>query len=103
MTDIVILEKAVRLSNIEMKTLALQLRRFKTVEPEDAHFPSRPVTDLHFFILTLYRLRTAANISTKISDTNIRNSLYRAIDEYNKALPRLGDLRNIQEHQNECS
>jgi hypothetical protein len=101
MNDTVILERTVRLANVEMKTVALQWRRTRAVEPEDAYFHLRWWADLQFFILSLYRLRTSVRIAHNVSDTKIRHSISEAINEFDKALPNLKTLRDIGEHQNE--
>jgi hypothetical protein len=101
MDDAVILERAVRLANIEMKTVALQLRRIRGVEPEDDDFVFRRLADIRFFIISLNRLRTTATIGYNVSHTKIRCSIIKAVGEFDKALPGLKKLRNIGEHQNE--
>jgi hypothetical protein len=100
MDDAVILERAVRLANIEMKTVALQLRRIRGVEPEDDDFVSRRLADIRFFIISLNRLRTTATIGYNVPDTKIQCSIIEAVEEFDKALPELKKLRNIGEHQN---
>jgi hypothetical protein len=101
MDDAVILERAIRLANIEMKTVALQLRRIRGIEPEDDDFVFRRLADIRFFIISLNRLRTTATIGYNVSDTKIRCSIIGAVGEFDKALPDLKKLRNIGEHQNE--
>jgi hypothetical protein len=101
MNDAVIVARTVRLANIEMKTVALQLRRIRGKEPEDHDFVFRRWADLQFFIISLYRLRTTATIGYNVSDAKIRYSIIGAVKEFDKALPDLKKLRNIGEHQNE--
>jgi hypothetical protein len=101
MNDAVILDRAVRLANVQMKTVALQRRRIRAVEPEDVYFALRWWADMQFFILSLNRLGTCANIACNVSDTKIRQSVLRAINKFYKALPKLKMLRDIGEHHNE--
>lgn len=101
MNDAVIVERTVRLANIEMKTVALQLRRIRGKEPEDHDFIFRRWADLQFFIISLYRLRTTATVGYNVSNTKIRYSIIGAVKEFDRAVPELKKLRNIGEHQNE--
>lgn len=101
MNDAVIVERTVRLANIEMKMVALQLRRIRGKEPEDDDFIFRRWADLQFFIISLYRLRTTATVGYNVSDTKIRYSIIGVVKEFDRAVPELKKLRNIVEHQNE--
>lgn len=101
MNDAVILERAIRLANIEMKTVALQWRRVKTKEPEDETFIFRWWADLQFFILSLWRLRRTVKIALNVSDTNISDSIGVGIKEFDKAVPDLKKLRDVAEHIDE--
>jgi hypothetical protein len=84
-----------------MKTVALQLRRIRGLEPEDDDFVFRRLVDIRFFIIGLNRLRTTATIGYNVSDTKILCSIIGTIKEFDKALPGLKKLWNIGEHQNE--
>jgi hypothetical protein len=69
MDDAVILMRAIRLANIGMKTVALQLRRTRGVKPEDDDFVFRRLVDIRFYIISLNRLRTTSTIGYNVSNT----------------------------------
>lgn len=98
MNDAVILERSKRLANHAMWTVALQYRRIRNNEPEDSKFMLRWWADLQFFILSLYRLRTAVKIALNVSDTKISTTIAAAIEQFDKAIPDLKKLRDIGEH-----
>jgi len=98
MNDAVILESSKRLANHAIWTAMLQSRRIKSSEPEDSEFMLRWWADLQFFILSLYRLRTAVKIAVKVSDSKISVCIRDGIKEFDKAIPDLKKLRDIGEH-----
>lgn len=98
MNDAVILERCKRLANHAMWTVKLQWRRVRGKEPEDSEFVFRWWADLQFFILSLYRLRTAAKIALNVSDKEISSRIATAIKEFDRQVPELKKLRDIGEH-----
>src|SRR5438093_5307352 len=63
-TDAAVIERAYRLANKAMFTVALQVRRLDSLEPQDENFVFRKHADWEFLIASLYRLQRAAQIVT---------------------------------------
>jgi hypothetical protein len=99
MSDAVIIERAHSIANEAMWTVVLQHRRIRAKEPEDGMFVFRWWVDLQFFILALYRLRTAVKIARNISAISF--SIDAAISQFDKDIPDLKKLRDIGEHIDE--
>jgi hypothetical protein len=86
------LERARSLCNEACWTIALQVRRLKTEEPEDAQFIFRRWADFQFLIVMLRRLRRAANIAS------FSPAVAAAIAQFDAAIPGLATMRNVGEH-----
>jgi hypothetical protein len=86
------LERAKSLCNQACWTVALQVRRLRTEEPEDVKFVFRFWADLQFLIVALRRLRKAALIA------NFVPGVATAIKSFDGALPGLAKMRNVGEH-----
>lgn len=97
--DEVIIERAIRLVNIELHAVALQRRRLASSEPEDDTFDLRWWTDLQFFIVALYRLRRYAGVASGISSD--KSCVETALATFDAAVPELRVMRNIGEHTDE--
>jgi hypothetical protein len=97
--DAVVLERTLRLVNIELHAVALQRRRLASSEPEDDDFDFRWWTDLQFFILALWRLRRYAEIVVSVPSATGQIRL--ALDQFDRAVPALRVMRNIGEHGDE--
>jgi len=95
-SEMVILERAKSLCNVACFTIALQCRRLKTSEPEDEIFVLHWYADLRFLILTLRRLRRAAKLAADVP--SVSACIEVAIFRFDKSLPGLGKLRNVDEH-----
>lgn len=78
-----------------MWTIDLQVRRLATVEPEDDRFPGRWWVDLQFLVSTFRRLRRAAELTRRASDTA---ELREALSAFDGALPNLKKMRDVNEH-----
>src|SRR5947208_15929833 len=63
-TDAAVIERAYRLANKAMFTVALQVRRLDSLGPEDENFVFRKHADWEILIVSLYRLQRAAQIVT---------------------------------------
>jgi hypothetical protein len=98
-TDASIIERAIRLSNIEIHAVARQRRRLASTEPEDEEFVFRWWTDLQFFIVALSRLRRSARIAA--SAPSAAMPVRAALTAFDNAVPDLRDMRNIGEHADE--
>jgi hypothetical protein len=79
-----------------MHTVALQVRRLATEEPEDETFVLRWWADLQFLIVALRRLRRAAGLAASADDEGGR--LRAAIERFDRRLPALAVMRNVGEH-----
>lgn len=89
-------ERARRLANVEVWTIALQVRRLRSKEPEDGDFHFRKWADFQFLIVALTRLRRAAVLAGKVPTIN--RDIQSSIQQFDTALPKLKDMRNIAEH-----
>jgi hypothetical protein len=89
-------ERARRLANIAVWTIALQHRRLRSIEPEDGEFLFRKWMDFQFLIVALTRLRRAGVLATKVP--SIKTDMEAALREFDAALPALNKMRNIAEH-----
>jgi hypothetical protein len=90
------MERARSLANEAMFTVALQRRRIRSKEPEDAAFVMRWWADLQFFVVALRRLRRAAELASRVE--RAKDSLSAALRAFDDALPQLTVMRNVGEH-----
>src|SRR5438105_1232151 len=79
-----------------MHTVALQVRRLSTTEPEDETFVGRWWADLQFLIVALRRLRRAAELALRADSRG--GSVAAAIEAFDARLPGLLVMRNVGEH-----
>jgi hypothetical protein len=95
-SDAATYERARKLANIAMWTIALQRRRLKTREPEDGEFLFRRWADFQFLIVALTRLRRAATLSTKVPE--LKAAMQNALKSFDSQLPMLKNMRDTAEH-----
>jgi hypothetical protein len=98
-SDAAILERAKSLGSEACYAIALQRRRLRSTEPEDAVFISRPWVDLQFMIVALRRLRRSALLAARVR--LVAEDLQAAIKEFDQTLPSLAKIRNVGEHIDE--
>jgi hypothetical protein len=89
-------ERAFSLANEAMFTVALQIRRLDSKEPEDESFIFRWWADLQFLIVVLRRLRRVAQLAAEADDAS--HSVHSAIEVFDAELPGLTTMRNVGEH-----
>jgi hypothetical protein len=89
-------ERARRLANLAVWTVALQCRRLKTPEPEDGEFLFRRWADFQFLIVALARCRRAAVLAGHIDE--IADEMRIALEAFDAALPMLKTMRDTAEH-----
>jgi hypothetical protein len=89
-------ERACRLANFAVWTIALQCRRLRSEEPEDNEFLGRRVADFQFLIIALTRLRRAAILATNIP--SIKDEINSALNRFDTLLPMLKNMRDVAEH-----
>jgi len=89
-------ERARRLADVAIWSIELQCRRLEAVEPEDAEFVLRKWADFDLLIVALTRLRRATALAAKIPQ--LRASLEKALEQFDKALPDLKKMRDVAEH-----
>lgn len=87
---------ATSLASELMYTVALQVRRLESDEPEDKTFVLRWWADLQFLIVALCRLRRAAELAATADDEN--RGVRAALDAFDRRLPALAVMRNVGEH-----
>ena len=95
--DSVRLARALSLCSEACFIIALQRRRLKTDEPEDATFTMRRWADWQYLIVTLRRLRQAAQIA------GFNPGIGTAILDFDTRLPGLLIMRNVGEHVEDYS
>ncbi len=95
-TSVATYERARRLANNAMFSVALQCRRLGTSEPEDKEFIFRKWADFDFLVVALIRLRRAAALAAKVKE--IQTSVLNAINEFDTTLPNLKTMRDVAEH-----
>lgn len=89
-------ERARRLANHALWTIALQTNRLQREEPEDKNFVLRKWADFHFFILALTKLRKAGTLALKVP--SIKPNIEKALERFDSQLPYLQTLRNVDQH-----
>lgn len=94
-TDAATYERARRLANRAMLTVAMQIRRIEAKEPEDHLWPRR-LADYEFLIAALWRLRLAAKLAACVPELEPRLAI--AIKEFDDGLPGLRAMRNVAQH-----
>jgi hypothetical protein len=92
-------ERARRLANVQMWTIALQCRRLRSSEPEDKEFKLRKWADFDMLVVALTRLRRIAKLASSVPD--IRASMNQAIQEFDSAIPHIKRFRDVAEHVDE--
>jgi hypothetical protein len=95
-SDGAILERAFSLVNEAMFTVALQVRRLDSTEPEDKEFALRWWVDLQFLIVALRRMERAASLAAKVSA--VAEDVGQALRIFRRAIPGLRVMRNVGEH-----
>ena len=95
-SDAATYERARRLANLSMWTVALQRRRLNTDEPEDREFIFRKWTDFQFLIVALTRLRRATILAAKVPA--LTGAMQHALTNFDAALPMLKSMRDVAEH-----
>lgn len=91
-----ILEDARTLANEAVWAIALQRRRLRTSESEDNEFLFRVFYDWQYAIVMLRRLRTCAMLASRVP--RVAATVEHAIDDFDRALPHLREMRNVGEH-----
>jgi hypothetical protein len=89
-------ERARRLANLSLWAIDLQCRRLASSQPEDSVFVFRKWADFDFLVVSLTRLRRAAQLAASIPE--VQPSLAAAIREFDAALPHLKRMRDVAEH-----
>lgn len=90
------MERAKSYGNIAIFTIKLQHRRLQTEEPEDNVFVLRYTMDFEFLVVALYRLLRSARLASSVP--LVKDHMKTAIEEFEKALPFLREIRNVAEH-----
>ena len=90
--------RARRMANEAILTINLQYRRLNSDEPEDNYFAFRKWADIHFFLIALLKLKKSALIALTIKE--ISPCIQKAINNFDRKLPRIQTMRNVLEHIN---
>lgn len=89
-------ERARRMANSAMWSVAVQRRRLTTTEPEDEEFVFRAWMDFQFFLVALMRLRRTVSLAAKIP--SLKADIENALRDFDTALPTLKEMRDTAEH-----
>ena len=100
-TPVATFERAFRLSNMAMHSVALQVRRLRSSEPEDSIFVLRKWSDFDFLVVSLTRLRRAVQLACELSQA--KAALESALQDFDEALPKLKEVRDVAEHIDDYS
>src|SRR5215510_10846291 len=92
-------ERARRLANMSLWTIALQCRRLRSAEPEDSVFVLRRWADVDLLIVALTRLRRASELAQYVPE--IKKQISQALKQFDSALPNLRKFRDVAEHIND--
>jgi hypothetical protein len=95
-TEAVTLGRARTFANEAMFTVALQLRRVASDDPEDSVFVLRRWVDWQFLIVALRRLQRAAELAAK-TPTGAK-FVAPALTVFRREIPGLTTMRNVLEH-----
>src|ERR1700674_2778162 len=98
-TDAAVIERAYRLANKAMLTIALQVRRLDSFEPEHENFVFRKLADWAFLIVSLCRLQRAAEIATA-TERGV-TEVIPALVQFRNQVPGLKTMRDVSEHFDE--
>lgn len=79
-----------------MHTVALQVRRLQSTEPEDEVFIFRKWADFDLLAVGLVRLKRCAELACELPEARL--SLSETIEEFDTKLPSLMRVRNVAEH-----
>jgi hypothetical protein len=91
-----VLDRATRLGGNAMRAVDLQIRRIRTVEPEDEDWIARKWTDFQFLILALWGVRQAGQLGQ-----HVEPELTAALTAFDRACPDLATMRNVSQHLDE--
>lgn len=94
--DAAIYERARRLASNSLWAIDLQCRRLNSTEQEDAEFVFRKWADFDFLIVSLSRLRRAAQLAASVPQ--VTAPILAAIQEFDKSLPSWKKMRDVAEH-----
>jgi hypothetical protein len=89
-------ERAFRPSNIAMHSVALQVRRLRSAEPEDVAFIFRKWSDFDFLVVALTRMRRSVQLACELPQ--VKPALESALHDFDERLPGLKRTRDVAEH-----
>ena len=95
-TALATFERSFRLLNVAMHSVALQVRRLRSAEPEDVTFIFRKWSDFDFLVVSLMRLRRSVQLACELSQ--VKPALESALHEFDERLPGLKQARDVAEH-----
>jgi hypothetical protein len=90
------IERAQRCASEASRTIALQYRRLKTSEADDAEHACRCWADLQLLIIALRSLRRSAELAALVP--MVQDEITVALSEFDRRLPSLWHMRNVEEH-----
>jgi hypothetical protein len=91
-----VLERAARFASESLNAVDLQIRRVRSIEPEDDLWLSRKITDCQFLIQALWGVRQAGKLAATVEE--IAAQALRAFDD---ACPDLAVMRHVSQHMDE--
>lgn len=98
-TALAVLERAVRLGSDSLWGIAVQVRRIRGSEPEDADWWARAWMDLQFLIVVMWRMRQSGVLALSAGLDTER--LREALASFDSQLPDLKRMRDVAQHFDE--
>jgi hypothetical protein len=98
-SDEATITRAASLANEAVFAIALQCRRLRSTEPEDAEFVMRWWADAQFLVVMLRRLRRTAELAMKVP--RAREEVEQALSEFDRSVPAVRKMRDVGEHIDE--
>jgi hypothetical protein len=98
-SDEATITRAASLANEAVFAIALQCRRLRSTEPEDAEFVMRWWADAQFLVVMLRRLRRTAELAMNVP--RARGEVEQALSEFDRNVPAVRKMRDVGEHIDE--
>lgn len=94
-----LLNRATRLANDNLTAIDLQLRRIRNPDETDDNWPFIVWLDFQFLVISLARIRRAANIAKAVHA--VKDYMQGALADFDHNVPDVLVMRNVAEHIDE--
>jgi hypothetical protein len=96
-----LLTRAARLANDNLTAIDLQIRRIRNPDETDDNWPFIVWLDFQFLVISLARIRRAANIAKAVHA--VHDCVQDALTDFDREVPDVLTMRNVAEHIDEYS